>query len=104
MIKAETLKDLILNMGKQQEIKCGGDVIASFCYEISLSKEQHDTWLEQLKLLESNNCIHSVGDNSLTYATCATWSGNEDTEYKRFVALLLTDTIIMRWITKFSIE
>lgn len=102
MIKAETFKDLILNMGKQKKTGYGDDTIVSYCYEINLSKEQHDTWLEQLNLLERSKCIHSVGDNELTLDTCATWSGDND--YKRFVVTLLKDIIIMQWVTKFSIE
>lgn len=104
MLKAETLKDLILNMGKQKETGYGDDKITSFCYEINLSKEQHDTWLEQFKLLEQNNFIHSVGNNEPTLEACACWSGNSDTDLKRFVVTLLKDIVILQWVTKFSIE
>ena len=104
MLKAETLKDLILNMGKQRETGCRDDKITSFCYEINLDKKQHDTWLEQFKLLEQSNFIHSVMDNALTLDTCACWSGNSNTDFKRFVVTLLKDVIIMQWVTKFSIE
>ena len=104
MIKAETLKDLILNMGKQRETGYGDDKITSFFYEIRLSKEQRDTWLEQFELLEQNNFIHSIGDNTPTIEACACWSGNSDTDFKRFVVTLLKDIVVLQWVTKFSIE
>ena len=104
MVKTETLKDLILNMGKQRETGYGDDRVTSFSYEINLSKEQRDAWLKQFKLLEQNNFIHSIGDNAPTIEACACWSGNSDTDFKRFVVTLLKDIIILQWVTKFSIE
>ena len=104
MIKAETLKDLILNMGKQRETKDGDYTVMSFSYDTGISPQERTDWLRRFEELEKAGMIHAQGDNIAYRDFCTLWSGNYKTDYERLQISLFKDSMTLTMITKFSYE
>lgn len=105
MLKAETFKDLIHEMGMDASFKNDdGEYVKQTKWREEITSEQRERYALKFRELEESGMLEPVGDNTKFAESCLLWHGKNNTEYQRLVVSLFRYELTLNWIDHYSCE